>query len=493
MSPADRWRAGHDRIRAAADRPHRAQGHRAGPGLRHARRQPDRCRPAGGRGHRRRGLGCRCALRRHRAVLRGRPGRARGRRRDCATARATNGCCRPRSAACCSRTRPGFTPMAATIRCRSTRSTTIRTTASCGRSRTAFSASASPGSTSSTSTTSACTSTAPRPIPPLMKTLARERLPRARKPARQRARSGRSASASTSARCLLEAMEWGQWDAFLLAGRYTLLEQAPLDDLLPKCVAAGTSIVVGGPLNSGILAGRDTWNYAPAPPEVMARVKAIAAICDSHHVPLAGGRAAIPARPPGGRRDHPRPAQRRRVPRQSRPAARTRSRPRCGPTCGRPSCCTPTRPYRRANDDRTDGRLRPRRADRHREARPARRHLRQFARRCRDPRGARRPRVGRGRQGIRRLPARLRADAGRPCPSRGHRRGAGADRAGHDLFRQQPLGHRTRRGDRRRGAVRRAGALRLDRVRGRPLRDARRPRLSPSATRSSNSRAAITA
>src|SRR5258706_13318738 len=85
---------------------------------------------------------------------------------------------------------------------------------------------------------------------------------------------------------LLEAMEWGSWDAFLLAGRYTLLEQAPLDDLLPKCVAAGTSIVVGGPLNSGILAGRDTWNYNPAPPAVLERVKAITAVCDAHRVPL---------------------------------------------------------------------------------------------------------------------------------------------------------------------------------------------------------------
>ena len=33
---------------------------------------------------------------------------------------------------------------------------------------------------------------------------------------------------------LLEGMEWGEWDAFLLAGRYTLLEQGPLDDLLPQ-------------------------------------------------------------------------------------------------------------------------------------------------------------------------------------------------------------------------------------------------------------------
>jgi len=93
---------------------------------------------------------------------------------------------------------------------------------------------------------------------------------------------------------LLEAMQWGQWDVFLLAGRYTLLEQAPLDDLLPKCLAAGTSIVVGGPLNSGILAGRDTWNYNPAPPEVIERVKATAAVCDAHRVPLPAAALQFP-------------------------------------------------------------------------------------------------------------------------------------------------------------------------------------------------------
>jgi D-threo-aldose 1-dehydrogenase len=93
---------------------------------------------------------------------------------------------------------------------------------------------------------------------------------------------------------LLEALEWGEWDAFLLAGRYTLLEQAPLDDLLPKCLARGTSIVVGGPLNSGILAGRDTWNYRTAPAEVVARVDAIRAVCDSHGVPLAAAALQFP-------------------------------------------------------------------------------------------------------------------------------------------------------------------------------------------------------
>jgi len=40
---------------------------------------------------------------------------------------------------------------------------------------------------------------------------------------------------------LIDVMGWGEWDAFLLAGRYTLLEQGPLDDLLPMCVTRGTS------------------------------------------------------------------------------------------------------------------------------------------------------------------------------------------------------------------------------------------------------------
>jgi D-threo-aldose 1-dehydrogenase len=93
---------------------------------------------------------------------------------------------------------------------------------------------------------------------------------------------------------LLEALEWGEWDAFLLAGRYTLLEQGPLDDLLPRCQKAGTSIVVGGPLNSGILAGRDTWNYRTAPPEILARANMIRAVCERHGVPLAAAALQFP-------------------------------------------------------------------------------------------------------------------------------------------------------------------------------------------------------
>ena len=93
---------------------------------------------------------------------------------------------------------------------------------------------------------------------------------------------------------LLEAMEWGDWDAFLLAGRYTLLEQGPLEDLLPKCVNAGISIVVGAAFNTGILAGRDSWNYRPAPPEIVARVNALGVVCERHGVPLAAAALQFP-------------------------------------------------------------------------------------------------------------------------------------------------------------------------------------------------------
>jgi len=93
---------------------------------------------------------------------------------------------------------------------------------------------------------------------------------------------------------LLEAMNWGDWDAFLLASRYTLLEQGPLDDLLPKCLRSGISIVVGAVHNTGILAGRDSWNYSPAPSEIAARVNTIRTVCDSHGVPLIAAALQFP-------------------------------------------------------------------------------------------------------------------------------------------------------------------------------------------------------
>jgi D-threo-aldose 1-dehydrogenase len=75
-------------------------------------------------------------------------------------------------------------------------------------------------------------------------------------------------------------------DLFLLAGRYTLLEQAPIDTLFPECARRGVGIVLGGPLNSGILAGKTTYNYAAAPPEIVARVRMLETVCRTHDVQL---------------------------------------------------------------------------------------------------------------------------------------------------------------------------------------------------------------
>jgi len=91
-----------------------------------------------------------------------------------------------------------------------------------------------------------------------------------------------------------DALDHGRWDAFLLAGRYTLLEQDPLDDLFPALEKHGASVVIGGPFNSGILAGRETWNYSRAPQAVLDRVKAIAAVCDAHGVPLPAAALQFP-------------------------------------------------------------------------------------------------------------------------------------------------------------------------------------------------------
>lgn len=75
-------------------------------------------------------------------------------------------------------------------------------------------------------------------------------------------------------------------DLFLLAGRYTLLEQEPLDTLFPQCTERGVGIVIGGPYNSGVLAGRSTFNYGDIPPEVAVRVGELDAVCKSYNVPL---------------------------------------------------------------------------------------------------------------------------------------------------------------------------------------------------------------
>ena len=84
--------------------------------------------------------------------------------------------------------------------------------------------------------------------------------------------------------------ERGDFDLFLLAGRYTLLEQDALNSFLPLCEARGIGIVTGGPYNSGILATGAKpgafYNYDPAPEDIRQRVDRIEAICKQHGVRL---------------------------------------------------------------------------------------------------------------------------------------------------------------------------------------------------------------
>lgn len=90
------------------------------------------------------------------------------------------------------------------------------------------------------------------------------------------------------------ALDFGDWDAFLLAGRYTLLEQESLDPLLSKCVERGTSIIDGGPFNSGILVGGTTWNYERAPQHLLDKVAEIEKVCTAHNVSLPAAALQFP-------------------------------------------------------------------------------------------------------------------------------------------------------------------------------------------------------
>ncbi|MBB3225139.1 D-threo-aldose 1-dehydrogenase [Massilia umbonata] len=83
-------------------------------------------------------------------------------------------------------------------------------------------------------------------------------------------------------------------DCALLAGRYTLLEQASREPLLDRCAARGVGIVIGGPFNSGILAGNRKFNYEDAPAGIVARVEAIEATCREAGVPLQAAALQFP-------------------------------------------------------------------------------------------------------------------------------------------------------------------------------------------------------
>ncbi len=88
------------------------------------------------------------------------------------------------------------------------------------------------------------------------------------------------------------------FDCFMLAGRYTLLDTTALPDLMPLCTAKQISILLAAPYNSGILAtgavpGAKYW-YADAPPEILDRVRRIEAVCARHGTTLQAAATQFP-------------------------------------------------------------------------------------------------------------------------------------------------------------------------------------------------------
>lgn len=92
-------------------------------------------------------------------------------------------------------------------------------------------------------------------------------------------------------------LELGGFDCFLLAGRYTLLEQEA-HDALELCRAQGIGVFLGGVFNSGILAtgavSGAKYNYAETPPDVLERARRIEQVCAAYHVPLVAAALQFP-------------------------------------------------------------------------------------------------------------------------------------------------------------------------------------------------------
>ncbi|TBL81181.1 aldo/keto reductase [Paenibacillus thalictri] len=90
----------------------------------------------------------------------------------------------------------------------------------------------------------------------------------------------------------------GDFDCFLLAGRYTLLDQSGLQDLMPIAERKGISIFAGGPLNSGILAdpysSRPMFNYEPASQEWVDKARGLDRVCQRYNVPLKAAAMQFP-------------------------------------------------------------------------------------------------------------------------------------------------------------------------------------------------------
>lgn len=87
------------------------------------------------------------------------------------------------------------------------------------------------------------------------------------------------------------------FDCFLLAGRYTLLDQTALSTFLPLCEARSIPVIIGGVFNSGLLADPGLgarYDYIPAPPEMVERARKMQAVCANHRVALQAAAIRFP-------------------------------------------------------------------------------------------------------------------------------------------------------------------------------------------------------
>lgn len=87
------------------------------------------------------------------------------------------------------------------------------------------------------------------------------------------------------------------FDCFLIAGRYTLLDQSAAEEALPLCEEKGIAVIIGSPYNTGILhdpGPNATFDFTPASPELVAKARRIKEVCERHEVPLPAAAIQFP-------------------------------------------------------------------------------------------------------------------------------------------------------------------------------------------------------
>jgi D-threo-aldose 1-dehydrogenase len=111
---------------------------------------------------------------------------------------------------------------------------------------------------------------------------------------------------SKSTEALLAAVRTEALDLAMVAGRYTLLEQPALDELIPACRAAGVGVVAAAVFNSGLLSSprpqaRARYEYGAVPAELLERVRRIEDVCAQHGAALPEAALQFPLREPAVR------------------------------------------------------------------------------------------------------------------------------------------------------------------------------------------------